>query len=73
MALGRDVNAMTTEDLLVSYLLARYLIEGRRADVADVLRSAGKGEAPETWVESRLGMTVDGLDRRLRRWVRESK
>ena len=73
VALGRDVNAMTTEDLLVSYLLARYLIEGRRADVADVLRSAGKGEAAEAWVASRLGMTVEGLDRRLRRWVRESR
>jgi len=72
--LGRDVNTMTIEDMLAGYALARFFIEGRAPhEAADVMRSVGKGGAADAWIRDRLGMTLEHLDRRLRRWVRESK
>jgi hypothetical protein len=72
--MGRDVNTMTIEDMLAGYALMRFLIEGRGPhETAEVLRSVGKGGAPDAWIGERLGMTLEHLDRRLRRWLRESK
>ncbi|MCE9638463.1 MAG: hypothetical protein K8T90_22410 [Planctomycetes bacterium] len=70
--LGKDVNGLAPDELLVSYVLARYLIEGR-ADVAvRAFTEAGRGMAPDAWAEGCLGFTIEGLDRRIRRWLRET-
>jgi hypothetical protein len=72
--LGRDVNALTLEDSLAAYALARFFIEGRPPhETSDVMRCVAKGGNPDAWIGPRLGMTLEHLDRRLRRWVRESK
>jgi hypothetical protein len=70
--LGRSVEVMTPEETLQGYLLARYLIEGRPEDVAATIAAVGKATGPDAWCASALGCTVDGLERRLRRWIRES-
>ncbi len=74
--LTKDVNDQTAEDLLTAYVFARYLIEGRGEGLDRLLTAVGKpapgAEGPEHWVPSQLDATVEGLDRRLRRWVRET-
>ena len=69
--LGRGINTMSVDELLASYLLARFLIEGRPGQVHDVLTDVGAGVAPDAWCERRLGVSLPTLDRRLRRWVGE--
>jgi len=72
--LGRSCDALTVEELVVSYALARYFIEGRGAgELPAVLAAVGKSDAPDTWCASCTGMTLDRLERRLRRWIRETK
>jgi hypothetical protein len=73
VTLARDASTATAEDALVAYLLTRYLVEGRPDVYADVMRAVGSGATPDAWTGSVLGSTVEGLDRRLRRWLRETK
>jgi hypothetical protein len=69
--LGRPVDALTPEEVLQSYALSRLLVEGRAGSPAATLRAVSRGDAPDVWVGAHLGMTVDALDRRLRRFLRE--
>ncbi len=70
--LALDVNRLDGEHLLCSYLLARYLIEGRPETVNQLLKALGAGAGPDTWTAECLGGTVEGLEARLRRWVQET-
>jgi hypothetical protein len=69
--LGRDVNTMRDEDILVSYTLAAYLLEGRPDDVPRILRRIGAGEHPVTVFEQVTGDSLPQLEQRLRRWLDE--
>ena len=69
--LGRSVDTMRDEDLLVAYVLSAYLLEGRPDDVPQILRRIGAGEHPVRVFEDVLGFSVPVLERRLRRWLDE--
>ncbi len=69
--LGRDVNAMGDEDLLVSYAFAAYLLEGRPADAPRILGRIGAGEHPVTVLEAVTRESLPQLQHRLQRWLDE--
>ena len=71
--LSKNLNQMTIEDLLHSYMLAAYLIEGRPDDVVKLLRSFGEKIPPAQAVGEVLDMTLPGLETRVVRWARERK
>ena len=73
LLLGKGVNTMTTEDLLLSYVLAAWLIEARPDRIPAILRDVAKAVPADRMVEQRLGLDVDGLSARLGRWLRETR
>ncbi len=70
-ALGKDVNAMTAEDLVFAFALASYLFEARPQQVGPLLKAFPKASM-DAAVEGALGMSVEGLEARLVRWLEES-
>lgn len=68
---GRGVGQMRDEDLLISYVLAAYLIEGRPDELPRILERLGKGEHPVTVFEEELQETVPRIQARLIRWLHE--
>lgn len=71
--LGHDVNAMSPEDLLYSYVLAAYLIEGRTEETPEILRRVGAGEPSATVLEETLDLSLGQLEKRLLRWLSERR
>jgi len=71
--LGRDLSTMGVEDVLVSYALAAYLVEGRPEAVAPLLEAVGQDAAPADAIQRALAMTVPELQERLVRWLSERK
>ncbi|MCE9595957.1 MAG: hypothetical protein K8S98_17345 [Planctomycetes bacterium] len=71
--LTKDVDALSIEDLLYSYVLAAYVLEARAPDAAKILRGLGSDEAPETVLATTLGFDLATTDRRVRRWLSERK
>jgi hypothetical protein len=69
--LGKDVNELTTEDLLYSYVLSAYLIESEYAKIPKIFGRIGKGESSVTVLEEELGLKLDKLDEHVRRWLSE--
>ena len=70
--LGDDVNALSDRDLLHSFVLAAYLLEGRRSEVPELLRLVGAGEHPVHAFESALGAPLPAIEARMRRWLEET-
>ena len=73
LLLGKEVNTMNTEDMLLAYVFAAWLIEARPERVPGVLRAVARGRRADDLVEGQLRMDVDGLMKRLRRWLDETK
>ncbi len=71
LALGKDVNAMTAEDLIYAFALATYMFEARPGQVAPLLRAFPKGPV-DAAVEGSLTLTVEGLEARFVRWLEET-
>jgi len=71
--LGRDVNAMREVDVLYAYVVAAYLLEGHPQKAAAILRRIGAGDHPVAVFEEELGFTAPTIERRLRRWLRETR
>ena len=70
--LGRDVNTLTPEDLLVSYALAGFFLEGHEPEVlVEILERVGQGENPAATMEDVLGYDIGTLSVRLRDWLGE--
>ena len=68
--LGKDVNQLTADDLLVSYGLSVYLIEGHPDLAPKILRRAAK-EPAVTVLEEELGVTLKELQSDLTEWLKE--
>lgn len=68
-----DLARMTVDDVVVSYALAAYLIEGRSSSVPALLKSIGEGTSTADAVQATLGMTVPELQARLVQWLKERK
>ena len=71
--LGRDLNEMKVEDLLFSYVLAAYLIEGRPDQVGPLLKRIGAGADPGMAIRQVLGLELDQLTARVQRWLSERR
>ena len=68
-----DLSKMTVDDVVVSYALAAYLIEGRSSCTAAFLKSIGEGTSTADAVQGTLGMSVPELQARLVQWLKERK
>ena len=71
--LGRDLSTMGVEDVLVSYALAAFLVEGRPEATPVLLKAVGQNVPPADAIQSALGLTVPELQERLVRWLSERK
>ncbi len=71
--LGRDIATMGVEDVLVSYALAAYLVEGRPETTPALLKQIGADTASAEALHAVLGLTVPELQERLVRWLKERK
>ncbi len=71
--IGKPVNQMSTEDLLVSYVAAAYLLEGWPAQTPALVKAIGAGANPQQAFEEHLGYALDELDARMRRWLGERR
>jgi len=71
--LGKSVNNMRDEDLLFSYVLAAYLLEGRPKETPTILRRIGAGDHPVTVLEEELGRPLREIEARILRWLEETR
>jgi hypothetical protein len=73
LLLGKEVNGMNTEDMLTSYVLAAFILEGHPDRAAPLLEAIGAGKPVDEALQIGLGLDVEGLGLRLRRWLDETK
>lgn len=71
--LGKDVNQLTTEELLYSYVLAAYLLEAYPERIPKILRRIGEGESSVPVLEQELGRPMAELPAHLLRWLGERR
>jgi len=71
LLLSNDVNQMSVNELLFSYMLAAYLIEAHPDKLADILKDIGTNKASADVLQAALGMPLARMESRLYRWVRE--
>ena len=71
--LGRKVNAMREQDVLHAYVFAAYLLEGHPQALPKILKRIGAGERPAGVLEEELGYPMPVVEKRLRRWIDESR
>jgi hypothetical protein len=73
-AVELDVTKMGTDDMLLGYAVAAYLLEGRAKDGTDLLRAIGGDGIPTAKaVETVLHMDLTQLEERVHRWLSERK
>jgi len=72
LLLGKDVNAMDTEDMLASYALAAFVLEGRGPQALAWLEAVGDDTPWEEALQVALGLDAETLRLRLRRWLEET-
>ncbi|HIG10836.1 MAG TPA: hypothetical protein EYG30_01995 [Planctomycetes bacterium] len=71
--LGRTINAMREEDVLLAYALAAYLLEGHPKLTPIILTRIGAGEQPVRVFEDILGYSVQHIESRLVRFLDETR
>jgi hypothetical protein len=64
---------MTPEDMLVSYALAAYLLEGRPEEAPLLMKRIGANVPAARAVQAVLGLATEELDRRLVTWLSERR
>lgn len=64
-------NELATEDVLLVYALAAYLIEGRPDELRAIAARVGAGEASALVTSEVLGLGPEALEARLARWLGE--
>lgn len=69
--IGRSVNDMREADLVLSYTLAAYLLEGRPEDAPELFTRLGEGEHPLYAFEGTFGWTFAQIETRFERWLEE--
>jgi hypothetical protein len=71
--LGREINDMREQDVLVSYILAAYLLEGHPQQTPLLLTRLGQGRHPVRVFEETLGYSIHTIEARLHRWLLETR
>jgi hypothetical protein len=69
--LAKHVNDLETTDMLASFMLGVWLIEGRKDDAPRFLRAAGRNQVDEGSREA-FGLELNQLEQRLVRWAKEN-
>jgi len=69
----KNAGALTTEEVLLSYALATYLLEAHAAVVPPLLTRIGAGYAPASALQEALDLDLGALERRFHRWLSERK
>jgi len=69
---GRDLNRLSTEDLLLCNAAIAYFIEGRPGVLPKILKKLGRGRTEHEVFLEELGMDLRQFDKRLRRWLVET-
>tara|TARA_R110002126_G_scaffold4409_14_gene23208 strand:+ start:6441 stop:7865 length:1425 start_codon:yes stop_codon:yes gene_type:complete len=70
--LGRDVNQLTPEDLLISYALAAYILETQEpAVVTRIMKLIGEGQPSAAVLEEELKVKLPKLPETLATWLDE--
>jgi hypothetical protein len=70
--LAKHVNDLETEDMLASYMLAVWMIEGREHDASRFLRAAGRKQIDAGALDA-FGLEIRELEERILRWAKEMK
>ena len=73
LLLGKKLNAMNTEDMLASFAICAFLIEGLPAETPKLLESLGRGKKPSVDVLTSAGLDPDTLGIKVRRWLEETR
>lgn len=69
-SIGKDTNAVNTEDLMIGYALGAYLVEGHPPrTIATILSRCSEREASLEVLTSELGMDPATIEKRLRTWL----
>jgi len=72
--LERDVNTLTTEEMVLAYAFSAYLIEGRPKEAPEILRRVGTGnEKSSVVVPAVLKTDLAQLKSRFTRWLSERR
>ena len=71
--LGKNVNQLTTEDMLYAYVLAAFLLEAESEKLPELIRMIGKGKTSQEAFQLVFGLDVRQLDERVKRWLSERR
>lgn len=71
--MGKKVAALTTEDMLLAYVAAAYLLEGRPEDAPALFARIGSGVPSPKAIEEVLKMDVFQFHARVARWLGERR
>ena len=71
--LHKGLAEMDARDMLLSYVLAAYLVEGRPKEVPTLLLRVGQGEPAAEVLSEVSGLPLDVLEARFRRWLTERR
>ena len=66
-----NLRSMRIEDMLCGHALAAYVIEGHPSELSPLLKQIAAGEPSPAVLKAVLGSSMDELQTRLRRWMRE--
>ena len=69
---GRDVNRLSTEDLLVCNAAIAYFVEGRPGVLPKILKKLGRGRTAHEIFLEELGLDLRQFDERMRKWLVET-
>jgi hypothetical protein len=68
-----NVRSMRMEEMLCAYALAAMLVEGHPGELPEILKRVGKGDASALVLKTAIGLSMDDLQVRVTRWLRERK
>ena len=71
LMLSKDVNQMTVNDLLFSFLLAAYLAEAQSDHLPGILKEVAENKPSAEVLQKMLGMPLSRIEQRVYRWIRE--
>jgi nucleotide-binding universal stress UspA family protein len=69
---GRGLNRLSTEDLLLCNAAVAYFVEGRPGVLPKILKKLGRGRTEHEVFLEELGMDLMQFDKRLRKWLVET-
>jgi hypothetical protein len=71
LLLAKDVNQLSNEELVWSYVLAGFVLEAYSHKAAAILEQLGKGRGSEEVLREKLGLPLELLAERVVRWATE--